>query len=132
MSKVIMGEIGITRNSNGFVYIRIEDSSSHSQFVELKLTLEQFAEAVTGLHTSDVEMTVRNLDRVGKRRVREERSVVCPLNTYKKEEIRQWMADHCQEEGWVVDDYLGSQNSVKSVDGGTLLKYAVTKYVEVQ
>jgi hypothetical protein len=130
-SKVIMGELAITRSSDGNIYLRIEDSNSHAKFVELKLTLEQFAEAVTGLHTSDVEMTVTHLDRVGKSRVREHRSVVCPLDSWKRELLQQWLITNCQEEGWILDSYLGSQTSTKSVDGGTLLNYAVFKFVDI-
>jgi hypothetical protein len=130
MSKVIMGELGINRSSNGFIYIRIEDSNSRAKFVELKLTCEQFAEAVTGLHTCDVEMTVSHLDRVGKRRVRESRSVVCPLDSWKREVQQAWLVENCQEEGWILDAFLGSQTSTKSVDGGTRLNYAVFKYID--
>lgn len=36
---------------------------------------------------------------------------------------------NAREEGWVLSTYLGSQNSVKWVDGKTILNYSVTKYV---
>lgn len=128
----LLGEICITRSNNGAYYIRIEDSASSRQFVELTLTAKQFAEAVTGLYTSDVEMEVQHLDKVGKQRIRQERQVLCPLEDYKTEVLSQWLIDHCQEEGWTLDTYLGSQKSVKSVDGGKLLNYAVIKYVDVK
>lgn len=130
-SKVIMGEVGITRSNHGFYYIRLRDDASCVNFVEVKMTAEQFAEAVTGLHISDVEMEVRGLENVGKKRVRETRIVVCPHKTYSKEPLQTWLINNCQEEGWTLDLYLGSQSSVKSVDGGTQLKYAVYKYVDI-
>ena len=128
----IIGEIGITRDNRGVYYIRLEDSASSRQFVEVKLTAKQFAEAVTGLYVADVEMSVQHLDKVGKQRVRESRQVLCPLDTYDKDTLAQWLRDNCQEEGWMVEAYLGSQNSIKSVDGGKLLNYAVIKFVDVE
>lgn len=127
----ITGNIGITRSSNDVYYIRLGCDASHVKFVEVMLTATQFAEAITGSHFDGVEMEVHNLYRVGKKRVREQRSVVCPLTTYKKEELRDWLLANCQEEGWFIDGYLNSQTSTKSVEGGTLLNYAVFKYVEV-
>jgi len=131
-NKVIKGELSIVRSSDGFIRLSIVDELSHAQFVELKLTYEQFAEAVTGCHTPDIDMEVRGLNRVGKRRVRQSRSVLCPLNVYNRELLQTWLVENCQEEGWTIDTYLGSQSSTKSVDGGTLLNYAVFKYVEVE
>lgn len=130
-SKVINGDIQICRSSDNFVRIRFEDNTSHTKFAEAKLSLEQFAEAVTGMYVSDVEIEVRGLEYVGKQKVSERRSVFCPLNGYKKEELRDWLIENCQEDGWFINSYLGSQSSVKSVDGGTQLNYAVYKYVDI-
>lgn len=129
----IIGEISITRSSNGSYYIRLEDSASSRQFVEVKLTAKQFAEAITGLYTTDVVMEVNHLDKVGKQRVREPRTVLCPLDTWDKEVLQDWLSENCQEDGWTLDLYLGSQNSYKSVKGGgTQINYAVFKYVDVK
>lgn len=127
----ITGNIGITRSSNDVYYIRLGCDTSHTKFVEVMLTATQFAEAITGLHFDGVEMEVHNVDRVGKQRIREPRSVVCPLTTYKREQSQDWLLANCQEEGWFIDGYLNSQTSTKSVEGGTLLNYAVFKFVEV-
>jgi hypothetical protein len=130
-SKVIMTELGITRSSDGNYYIRIGCETSRISFCELKLTGEQFAEAVTGLHSCDIPATVKGLNRVGKERVRATRQVMCPLKTYDRDELGKWLDEHCQEEGWLIDTYLGSQNSTKSVDDGTLLNYSVFKYIDI-
>lgn len=127
----ITGDIGVTRSSDEFYYIRLRDEASCANFLEIKMTAKQFAEAVTGLHISNVEMEVRGLENVGKKRVRETRTVVCPHKTHDKEPLQTWLLNNCQEEGWTIDLYLGSQSSIKSVDGGMQLNYAVYKYVEV-
>lgn len=132
MSKVIKAELGITRSSDGFYYIRIGCDTSHTQFCELKLNGAEFAEAVTGLHTSGVHATVNNLDRVGKQRIRESREVVAPTMGYSKEPYVQWLLENRQEEGWTIDAYLGSQSSMKHhVEGGCLLRYSVYKFIDV-
>jgi hypothetical protein len=130
-SKVIDVDLGFTRSSDGNYYIRIGCETSRTNFCELKLTAEQFAEAVTGLPSSGIQATVNGLDRVGKQRVRETRTVVCPLSRYNQVDFTQWLVENCQEEGWTIDTYLNSQHSIKSVDGGTRLNYAVFKFVDI-
>lgn len=130
-SKVIMAELGITRSSDGNYYIRIGCETSHTTFCELKLTGEQFAEAITGLYSTDIPATVNGLDRVGKKRVRESRSVVCPLDTFSRDDQEKWLIDNCQEDGWILDPYLRSQSSVKRVDNKYELNYAVFKYIDI-
>jgi hypothetical protein len=129
-SKVIKTELGITRSSNGFYYIRIGCETSHTTFCELKLTGEQFAEAVTGLFSSDIEAEVKGLDRVGKTRIRELRSIICPLDSYKTDDLEEWLVQNAQEDGWFLDSYLRSQSSKKRVDNGYQLNYSVYKYIE--
>jgi hypothetical protein len=130
-AKVIQCELGITRSSNGKYYIRIGCETSHTNFCELELTGEQFAEAITGLYSSDIKGSIKGLDRVGKTRVREARSVVCSLKTWDRDVLQQWLLENCQEEGWLIDAYLGSQTSIKTVEDGTQLNYSVFKYIEV-
>lgn len=131
MSNVIKANLGITRSSDGNYYIRIGCESSRTSFCELKLTGQQFAEAITGLHTSDYECTVHGLDRVGKTRVREARQALCPLSVFSQKEQEQWLLDNCQEDGWILDNYLRKQNAVKTLSGARELKYSVYKFVDV-
>lgn len=57
------------RSDNPRVEIRIKDETSLVTFAEVSLTLEQFAEAVTGLSTPDVDLTTRGLSYVGRKRL---------------------------------------------------------------
>jgi hypothetical protein len=45
--------------------------------------------------------------------------------------LEQWLQDNAQEEGWIIDHYLGSQSSIDHMDGKTFLNYSVHKYVEL-
>jgi len=130
MSRIkIKAELGISRNSNGVITIRLADDASRVGFVEVSLTPEQFALAITGLMLSDIDVTCRGLDVVGKTVVRERREVFCPVKSYDKKVFEQWLTDNAQEEGWKLSVYLGSQGSVTYKDDGALLRYNVYKYV---
>ena len=128
--KTIKTAISIGRDSRDEVHIRIECRNSSNEFVDVKLSYEEFARALTGLSMVDCEAVVKGLDVVGKVRVREGRTTECPLNTYDKEELKAWMVGNCQEDSWELSTYLGSQNSIKWVDSKTILNYSVTKYVD--
>lgn len=130
--KVINGQMQITRNNHNKIHIEVQCSESLAHFLDIELTTDEFAMLVTGCHQSDIKMKVRGLDKVGKRRIREDRQVKCPLTTYNRDALSKWIDDHCQEDGWLVSNYLGSQSSIKSVDDGTLLNYSVCKWVDIE
>ena len=129
MTKLI-GNISICRASDNRVYIKIEDKNSHIQFVDASMSLEDFASAIIGMGMQKLDMEVRGLKNVGKVRVTEKRSIQCPLNTYDKNELKEWLVDNAQEQGWIINTYLGSQNSISRVNNITVLKYSVNKFVE--
>lgn len=126
------GKITISRASDDRVYIRIEDSTSGVEFVEVSMSLAAFGSAVTGHGCQDVLLKVRGLGFVGKTRVTEKRSIDCPLRSYDRGELTNWLKENAQEEGWLLDTYLGSQSSIGYHNGKTRLNYSVTKYVEAE
>jgi hypothetical protein len=95
------------------------------------MTLESFASAITGLSFVEAPAEVRRLDVVGKKKISERRSVICPISTYDKEILKVWLIENCKEDGWELDAYLGSQNSVGYVKDGTKLNYSVFRYEQV-
>lgn len=133
MSKSLKAKVTISRtnwNDRETVSISIEDVNSGIQFAELELSLESFGQAVTGLSYREADLTVRGLEYVGKHRVTEQRTIECPLSTYNRYELENWLRDNAQEDGWILSTYLGSQSSVSYREGKTFLKYHVAKYVE--
>jgi len=124
-------KLSISRPSDGGISIRIEDELSRIEFIDASISLEEFAEAITGLSSRPMTAEVRGLEFVGRKRATEARSIVCPLDTYDKKVLEQWLKDSAQEEGWMVNTYLGSQSSVRRwQDGQIVLNYSVTKYVD--
>lgn len=94
------------------------------------MTKEAFASALFGLGYVPVKIDVIGLEHVGKKRVYEKRTVVCPLGEWSdRDTLSKWLEDNCEEEGWILDTYLGSRGSVTRENGKTVLYYGVTKYV---
>lgn len=133
MSKSLKAKVTISRitySDYEAVNISIEDVSSGIQFAELELSAEAFGLAITGLSYREADLTVRGLQYIGKRRVTEKRTIECPLATYDRTKLESWLRENAQEEGWIVNTYLGSQPSVSYKEGKTFLNYSVTKYVD--
>lgn len=122
-------KVSISHSSDGFIRIRIRDESSRIEFAEIALTPEHFGNAVTGLSEQDGELEVRGLEWVGKTVVTENREIECPLSSYNRGELEEWLRENGQEEGWLLGTYLGSQSSVGWKGDKTILRYSVTKYV---
>ena len=123
-------KVTISRSSDDIVRIRIRDVASGVEFAEIGLTVEAYGYAITGLSEQEGELEVRGLERVGKKRITEPRTIACPINSYDKNLLGAWLKENAQEDGWIVSTYLGSQSSVSHEEGKTILRYSVTKYVD--
>lgn len=128
----IRASVSISRSSDGLIRIRIRDREAVQEFLEVKMTPECFGEAITGLSDVEASAEARHLERVGKRRIREARCIECPFVSYSKDELRAWLLENAQEEGWALDPYLGSQHSISREGTKLFLNYAVFKYVDYE
>lgn len=126
------GVISITRSNQDYMSIRVVDSKSKGEFLDIRMSMEDFANAITGLSRVPVFGEVRGLSNIGKVRVVEARQAICPQSSYDKKYLSSWIEENCQEEGWIISTYLGSQTSIRHVTNGTLLNYSVVKYVEAE
>lgn len=125
--------LNVSRCSDGRIYIELVDALDRSgvHFFRGSLTAEAFGNAVTGLSLQDIHGELRDTECVGKVRVTEPRTVVCPIRSWDRALLQDWLKQNCQEEGWLLDAYLGSQGSVGTDgDGRTVLRYRVIKYVD--
>ena len=130
-TKVIKGAISCSRTNHNKIHIEVQCSSSRAKFLDIELTADEFGRLVTGMYLSDINIQVDKLDIVGKKKVAEPRSVEFPFDSISRESKEKWLIDNCQEEGWTVNPYLGSQSSVKHVDSKTFLNYTVYKYIDI-
>ena len=141
----IQTDISISRPSDStgekYIEVRLKDDASHITFATVKVGLADFMEALTGLAHMECETEVRGLEYVGKVREREQASVFISENEYRKitdglkyyrhtDVLGQWLIDNHSREGWMVDTYLGSQSSIKNVEGGKMLNFSYFRYVE--
>lgn len=132
MERSLKCGVSISKDSRGIVCIRLRDKNSRSEFVSLEMSTEDFADALFGLAEVEASYKAAGLGILGKERVVQRRSAMYtgPV-TYDKSVMSLWLKENCQEEGWEVSAYLGSQHSVQKVNGDTYLHYSVVKYVDV-
>jgi hypothetical protein len=127
----IQATLSIAFPSGGGVNIRLRDIASRIEFVDVEISHAEFSQALSALQERPlIECELRGLEYVGKKRITEARSVECPIDAHDRDVLRGWLKMNCQENGWILNDYLGSQISIERRDGKTVLNYSVTKYVE--
>ena len=95
--------------------ISLVDELSHTQFVEARMSLTEFAEVITGFAHRPCVGEVRGLDRVGKRH--EHKSFefkVCEGDEIFKSNLKELAVKEVEKvcpEGWVPDTSFSSQGS---------------------
>jgi len=124
------GSITISRRSDDIVEVSLRDNISRTVFAKFQMDLASLGMAITGLGEVQGNLVTNGLENVGKVKVTEQRSVVCPHKYFKRGVFESWLEENCHEEGWILNTYLGSQNSTRGCDEGTILNYSVTKYVQ--
>lgn len=127
--KIIMGRPSLGSGED-VMRIELRDDNSKQIFATLTMTLPDFMKALTGQAHMPFSAVYKNLDVVGLERVREQRIVQEPEGVKHKLDLEQWLLDNCQEDGWIIDPYLGSQGSRTHKDGKVFLNYAVYKFIE--
>jgi hypothetical protein len=127
----LVASVSITRDNYDTIRIAIKDKNSGLRFVEAHMTPADFAMAITGMSDQPANMVVHRLENVGKAKEIQKRRVHCPFKSYDRKELEKWLVDNCQEDGWELNSYLGSQTSViTGLDGkGCILNYSVVRYV---
>ena len=120
------------------IKISIQDENSRCHFIEVEIGLAEFAQALTGLGSTPVKMEVRNLECVGLVREREGARVVISnnriqelgFNKHKRFDLEKLLADHYQREGWILNNYLGSQDSISFNGETVILDFSYHRFVE--
>lgn len=127
------GKISITRPSfhdeREVIAIEIYDNASRTTFCRVQVGMADFAAALTGQSQMPADIEVRGLSNVGLVKLTESRCITLPGRLHDRKALQQWLTDNCQEEGWIIDNYLGSQGSIRWSDEGAVLNYSVHKFV---
>lgn len=108
--------VTISRPSCGdgreFISIQVMDNVSRTRFIELEVGYSDFAELITGLSNVHCDGNIRDLDRVGKKKI--SKAVIIPMpenprirdKDYAEEKVKELLID-----GYVSHWGFSSQNS---------------------
>lgn len=129
-------------NSNkdeDYVTLEFEEEVSGINFLNIQMSLKDFGDLLSGYGGVKLKAEIRNVENLGKTFKHEPRSVVLPKEEsqrigalkYDRKDgaYRHYLETHCQEEGWKLDTYLGSRESIVHTGGGTMLNYRVYRWV---
>lgn len=133
---------GILNGQDEYIRIEIVDHDSRMKVIQLDMELSEFAKLITGRSEVPAGRAMFNdSGAIGKKRVYEKRRVyisddeiAAAGGSWPTSNLEQWLRDTQQEEGWLVDPYLGSQSSQArdpEIGGGAWLNYGVYKYVDI-
>jgi len=129
------GNVTISRVNTGdgqYMEIRITDGSSGTEFVEAKLSLENFAQAIIGLGYVECEIETRRLDLVGKKREHKTEMVACngwELDRKDESAINNVLAPY-EIDGWIGSHY--DMKNSKNYRGHETVKVSFTRYVDAK
>lgn len=138
------GKITISRpnysDCREVINITVQCVSSGIQFLDLEMTLKDFAKAITGQGYIPVEMEVRGLEFVGLTSEREDATVTVTqaelkslgydTNKGRSEALSDYLKKHASRDGWIVNAYLGSQGSVITDGDKVKMNFSYTRYVK--
>ena len=130
MNKYIEGRLTIGRSSNDVVRIQFKDCNSVTRFATAELSLEQYAQAITGLSEVHCIIEISNLQNVGLRRISDTFEFELEAqNSYGRNmHIEQLLRD--VPDGWKTTDELSSQNSFFEKDGKRWARATIHKWVK--
>jgi hypothetical protein len=116
------------------ISILIRDQNARITLCEFNLTLEQFAQVITGLSIEDIKAKSYVLDeRLGTKQQVNLREILCPVKWEKREFYEKWFEENVKvEDGEITSFYLGSQSSVSQREDGAILRYTVKSWPDAK
>lgn len=138
--EIMNGHISILRvnssHEGNFIEIQVTDRSSGVRFLEVRMSLSDFAMAITQAGHQPCEFEVRGLEVLGK--VRETKREVVPYEYSpdgrgpQAEAMARAAIAQFEEDGWKgeVRDYFNSNNSVTLPDGSNGRRVTFIRYID--
>lgn len=109
--------------------ILIEDKASGTEFVRVKLTTEQFCQALSRLACTPCEILVGGLEDVGKQMHMDDLVFEMPKHDFRnRKKIACEEAKKVCPAGWTPDLYFGSQTSFWKQDGKQFARTTIRKW----
>lgn len=112
----------------------IRDQNSRCRFLTFKITKKELIDLIQS-KSVEIDYTLKDAHLCGKYLIIEKRVKSIPSENplqATKEYLEQYIKDNFQEDGWFLDAYLGSQDSVSwdHKNKCNIVRYSVYKYVE--
>ena len=123
----IEGQISILISRDNRTTIEVRDKNSTITFVEITLTNDQLASALSRLAHTPCEIEVRGLDKVGKKM--EMDTLTFEVDAADKETAAKLAIESCKDSEWVPDTYFGSQNSFTYKEGKITARTTIRRWV---
>ena len=116
-----------------YVSIEVKDENACVKLLRLKMSMENFAQAITGLHSTECVGEVSGLDKVGKKHENRDFSFELPEGTKFRDKTAAVKAvmEACPK-GWTPDISFSSQNSFYSADGKEWARTTIRRWVEIE
>ena len=111
--------------------IEVIDNTSSTTFVKITLTPEQLSSALARIYSTDCQISVFGLDRVGKKMEHKSHEFEIPkdLPYIGRDEILKEIIKETLPEGWVSDNYFNSQNTFFEKDGKKYARETIRRWV---
>lgn len=121
----------ISSTGEKIIEISVYDDEACIEFLEIGISLGNFAECLTGLSRVECEMEFRGLQNVGK--MRETRPLEFEIHGPRYQINKADVIDEAKKytpDGWTASEYYGSQGSFFSRDGKHYARTKISRWVD--
>ena len=123
--------LGVSRTNNNVVNLQINDAHSGDRLTEVKISLENYALLLTGLHGVQAVALVNENCNIAKKRTTE-CVLMSKVDSYDKEVVKEAVHEHFEENykdsGWILqDDGTRSQQPLLESH-----QYSIKRYEDVE
>lgn len=130
-----------TNRGDDYVSFEVEDSLSGIHFLHINLSMENFGKLMSSASFVDVDMEVRGLQNVGKKYESKRGSITISNEEYSrivdgtrysegKKVLGEWLKENAKLDGWHINTYLGSQDSVVGSGDKKTLNFTYFRFVD--
>ena len=118
--------------NEGRTFIDLHDENAAVTFIRIELTPAQLSQALSRQSHTKCEMEICDLNVVGKKMEHKTIEFEIPVDCGYGEDRRKIAMEHAQKvcpEGWITENYFGSQNSFFYKDGKNYARCTIRRWL---
>lgn len=124
-------QIHYDRDKNRMTIDLVDRKSTHVPFAQVTLTFDNFCQALSSMALVEcVDITLENLERVGKKLITEGMCFKMPKDTPYNKEVAKKIAEALCPKGWKSDTTFSSRDSFFEKGGTNFARTIIRKWVE--